>query len=113
MRARGAGWWGTWGAAPLANWRQSARTPAPRPMQQLDYWQGTGWDIAALSDADPEYAGSCGRCYEVACVNGDVRDGYGENLRRSGVCHDEAKTIKVTITDTCPCYYPSNSYSNK
>jgi hypothetical protein len=33
---------------------------------QLDSGTGTGLDIAALSDADPDYAGSCGRCYEGA-----------------------------------------------
>jgi hypothetical protein len=27
--------------------------------------QGTGWDVAALSDLHPEYEGSCSRCYEV------------------------------------------------
>jgi hypothetical protein len=26
-------------------------------------------------DADPEYSGSCGTCYEVFCVNGQVTDG--------------------------------------
>ena len=31
--------------------------------------------IAALSDADPEYAGSCGACYEVECAPGSVTDG--------------------------------------
>lgn len=30
----------------------------------LDGNSGTGHDIAALSDADPEFSGSCGRCYE-------------------------------------------------
>jgi hypothetical protein len=32
----------------------------------LDGSSGTGHDIAALSDADPEFSGSCGRCYEGA-----------------------------------------------
>lgn len=27
--------------------------------------QGTGWDVVALSDKHPDYAGSCGKCYEV------------------------------------------------
>lgn len=41
--------------------------PAPSfKRQHLDPNAGTGWDIAALSDSDPEYAGSCGRCYEGA-----------------------------------------------
>ncbi|KAI8477503.1 MAG: hypothetical protein J3K34DRAFT_455297 [Monoraphidium minutum] len=79
---------------------------------QLDRRQGTGLDIAALSDTDPEYAGSCGRCYEVSCVNSDVTDGYGQRMRRKGECFDESKIVTVVITDTCPCHYPSNAYSN-
>jgi len=35
---------------------------------QLSEGAGTGYDIAALSDSDPEFSGSCGRCYEGACV---------------------------------------------
>jgi hypothetical protein len=34
--------------------------------------QGTGYDIAALSDADPEYAGSCG-CVFLCLVSGGGR----------------------------------------
>jgi hypothetical protein len=40
--------------------------------------QGLGWDVAALSDAHPEYKGSCGACYEIKCDSSSVRDGYGE-----------------------------------
>jgi hypothetical protein len=28
--------------------------------------------VAALADADPDYPGSCGRCYEVRCRPGLV-----------------------------------------
>jgi hypothetical protein len=46
------------------NARLSKPTPSLTPWQYLDPNKGTGWDIAALSDTDPDYAGSCGRCYE-------------------------------------------------
>jgi hypothetical protein len=57
-------------------------------------------------------AGSCGRCYEVACRATTVRDGYGGTLDRTHTCQGQ-KSVIVTVTDTCPCYYPSNAYSNK
>ncbi|GBF92088.1 hypothetical protein Rsub_04435 [Raphidocelis subcapitata] len=82
---------------------------------QLDSNAGTGYDIAALSDADPEFAGSCGRCYEVSCVDDDVTDGYGARLGRKGSCKGGGSVV-VTITDTarwCPCAYSANAYSNK
>ena len=34
----------------------------------LDPRAKTGWDVAALSDTAGDFAGSCGRCYEVACL---------------------------------------------
>jgi len=37
----------------------------------------------------------------VACVDDDVKDGYGAQLGRKGSCKDTASTVKVTITDTC------------
>jgi hypothetical protein len=46
--------------------------------------QGTGWDVAALSDTYREYAGSCGRCYEVKCQNNGFKDGYGNWIDRKG-----------------------------
>jgi hypothetical protein len=48
--------------------------------------QGTGWDVAALSDSHPEYSGSCGRCYEVKCTSMSFKDGYGDSLSRDGQC---------------------------
>eukprot|EP00879_Flechtneria_rotunda_P015993 GHRR01016726.1.p1 GENE.GHRR01016726.1~~GHRR01016726.1.p1 ORF type:complete len:373 (+),score=77.90 GHRR01016726.1:674-1792(+) len=77
----------------------------------LDANKGTGWDIAALSDKDPDYAGSCGRCYEVACRPSTITDGYGNSLDRTGTCTGE-KSVIVMVTDTCPCYYPGNAASN-
>jgi hypothetical protein len=41
------------------------------------------------------------------------RDGYGASLDRNGACFDPEASVVVTITDTCPCYYPGNMYSNK
>ncbi|GBF98478.1 U6 snRNA phosphodiesterase [Raphidocelis subcapitata] len=73
--------------------------------------QSTGWDVAALADTHPNYSGSCGRCYEVRCDPRPVRDGYGETLDRSRVCH--GGSVVVRTTDTCPCNYAGNYYSNK
>ena len=42
----------------------------------LDPRVKTGWDVAALSDTAGDFAGSCGRCYEVACLP-LVREGEG------------------------------------
>ncbi|PSC67673.1 U6 snRNA phosphodiesterase [Micractinium conductrix] len=74
---------------------------------------GTGWDAAAVSDASPEFAGSCGRCYEVRCAPRQVIDGYGNTYDRSGACKAGAASIVVRTVDACPCQYPSNAYSNK
>jgi hypothetical protein len=46
--------------------------------------QGTGWDITALSDVYSEYAGSCGRCYEVKCKDEGFKDGFGNWIDRKG-----------------------------
>ncbi|KAF6265352.1 hypothetical protein COO60DRAFT_1457214 [Scenedesmus sp. NREL 46B-D3] len=51
-------------------------------------------------------------CVEVACVDKDFSDGYGEKVNRSGVCHDSKKSVVVKITEACPCEH-SNQYSNK
>ena len=75
--------------------------------------QGLGWDIVALPDTHPDYAGSCGRCYEVKCKGGSIKDGYGQNINRDGVCKDEGASVIVRTTDTCPCNFPANYYSNK
>eukprot|EP01023_Acetabularia_acetabulum_P026733 TRINITY_DN2534_c0_g1_i1.p2 TRINITY_DN2534_c0_g1~~TRINITY_DN2534_c0_g1_i1.p2 ORF type:complete len:196 (+),score=29.58 TRINITY_DN2534_c0_g1_i1:101-688(+) len=73
----------------------------------------TGWDVAALPDAHPEYWGSCGRCYEVQCNPTWFSDGYGASIDRSHACRDQESSVVVQITDTCPCNYPTNWYSNK
>jgi len=49
--------------------------------------QGTGWDIAALSDVHPDYKGSCGTCYEVKCKSDGIRDGFGNWIDRKGGCN--------------------------
>ena len=72
-----------------------------------------GFDVAAISDASPEFPASCGRCYEVKCRNTVLTDGYGESIDRSSVCFDESKTVVVRTVDNCPCQYPSNEFSNK
>eukprot|EP01025_Chloroclados_australasicus_P038218 TRINITY_DN391_c0_g1_i2.p1 TRINITY_DN391_c0_g1~~TRINITY_DN391_c0_g1_i2.p1 ORF type:complete len:394 (-),score=45.76 TRINITY_DN391_c0_g1_i2:1786-2967(-) len=75
--------------------------------------EGTGWDVAALADVMPEYSGSCGRCYEVQCNPTYFTDGYGQTLDRVNVCRDPSASVVVTVTDTCPCVYATNAYSNK
>ena len=60
-----------------------------------------------------DYKGSCGKCKEVRCKQAGFRDGYGEWLDRNNVCYDTSASVVVTVTDSCPCYYPGNSYSNK
>ncbi|GMH39372.1 hypothetical protein BSKO_07270 [Bryopsis sp. KO-2023] len=80
-----------------------------------DIWEDEplGWDVAALPDVHYEFAGSCGKCYEVACNPMGFNDNYGNHLDRNNVCQDSSKSVVVKITDTCPCNYATNSYSNK
>jgi hypothetical protein len=49
----------------------------------LDGNSGTGRDIAALSDADPEFSGSCGRCYEGVRAPAGL-DAHGQGLHAHG-----------------------------
>jgi hypothetical protein len=42
-----------------------------------------------------------------------VTDGYGQTIDRSSVCYDTSASVVVRVTDTCPCRYPNNAYSNK
>jgi hypothetical protein len=79
----------------------------------LDEQAGTGWDTAAISDTAGDYSNSCGKCKEVKCKATGLRDGYGQWLDRKDVCFDTSASVVVTITDTCPCSYPGNYYSNK
>lgn len=79
----------------------------------LDYWQGTGWDVAAIPDSHYEYNWSCGKCYEVKCEPMTFKDNYGNQLNRQDACYDPWKVVTVTIVDSCPCNYPSNAYSNR
>ncbi|KAG2424346.1 hypothetical protein HXX76_014555 [Chlamydomonas incerta] len=73
----------------------------------------TGTDIVAISDTADDYGGSCGRCYEVQCNPTSFRDGYGNHIDRTSPCFNGSKSVIVTVTDTCPCYYPANEYSNR
>ncbi|KAF5841716.1 RlpA-like double-psi beta-barrel-protein domain-containing protein-containing protein [Dunaliella salina] len=78
----------------------------------LDKNVGTGWDIAALSDHNYDFDGSCGNCYEVKCSNMGFRDGNGEYIDRTSACYDESKSVVVRVTDACPCNYEANAKSN-
>ncbi|MEW5296868.1 MAG: hypothetical protein WDW36_000117 [Sanguina aurantia] len=72
----------------------------------------TGRHIAALPDTTG-LSGGCGKCYEVRCRDSTFTDGYGTSISRNSACYDPSKSVVVTITDCCPCYYPSNAFSNK
>jgi hypothetical protein len=61
----------------------------------------------------PDYQGSCGKCKEVRCRNSNFADGYGQWLERANVCFNNYASVVVMVTDTCPCQYPGNYYSNK
>jgi hypothetical protein len=56
---------------------------------------------------------ACRTCKEVRCKEMWFKDGYGQKLERETICYDPAASLVVTITDTCPCIYPGNYYSNK
>ncbi|KAF8065858.1 EXPA32 [Scenedesmus sp. PABB004] len=79
----------------------------------LDENAGTGWDVAASADTNRDHSGSCGTCKEVRCKEMWFKDGYGQKLERETICYDPTASVIVTITDTCPCHYPGNYYSNK
>ncbi|EFJ40108.1 hypothetical protein VOLCADRAFT_100183 [Volvox carteri f. nagariensis] len=79
----------------------------------LDHDRATGWDIAAMSDANWDFAGSCGRCFEVRCDPTWLSDNYGQSFDRTGVCRDPEASVVVQITDSCPCNYPNNAWSNR
>ncbi|GMH45816.1 hypothetical protein BSKO_13779 [Bryopsis sp. KO-2023] len=80
---------------------------------KLDPHVGTGWDIAAIPDAHPDYQGSCGKCYELACEGMVFSDNYGESIDRRDACRSGTDTVIVTVVDSCPCQYAQNMYSNQ
>ena len=55
----------------------------------------------------------CRTCLELRCRDGVFKDGYGATLDRTGLCLDKSQSVKVKITDSCPCNYPPNAYSNR
>eukprot|EP00878_Enallax_costatus_P018921 GHUV01019945.1.p1 GENE.GHUV01019945.1~~GHUV01019945.1.p1 ORF type:complete len:151 (+),score=28.38 GHUV01019945.1:494-946(+) len=82
----------------------------------LDPAAGTGWDVAAMSDSNRDFdskGGFCGKCKEVRCKTMWFLDGYGQKLEREYSCFDSDASVVLTITDTCPCTYPGNYYSNR
>eukprot|EP01026_Neomeris_dumetosa_P029631 TRINITY_DN2398_c0_g1_i8.p1 TRINITY_DN2398_c0_g1~~TRINITY_DN2398_c0_g1_i8.p1 ORF type:complete len:570 (-),score=65.58 TRINITY_DN2398_c0_g1_i8:623-2332(-) len=72
--------------------------------------EGTGWDVAAISNKHWDYENSCGRCYEVKCRSGTFTDGFGEQIQRENVCRNESSSVLVRVVDTCPC--TGENYSN-
>lgn len=72
-----------------------------------------GWDVVAVPDVSPDYAGSCGTCFELMCDPSSFTDGYGQSMDRSSACIDSTKSVIARVVDTCPCVYPDNAFSNK
>lgn len=72
-----------------------------------------GWDTVALADANADFAGSCGRCYEVSCDPTVFKDNFGNDIDRRQVCYDPSQSLVVRVTDACPCNFPENLYMNK
>ena len=56
-----------------------------------------------MSDTNYDFRGSCGKCKEVKCGAFDFKDD----------CYNTEASVVVQITDTCPCVYGGNYYSNK
>eukprot|EP01025_Chloroclados_australasicus_P007671 TRINITY_DN12532_c0_g1_i2.p4 TRINITY_DN12532_c0_g1~~TRINITY_DN12532_c0_g1_i2.p4 ORF type:complete len:199 (+),score=1.47 TRINITY_DN12532_c0_g1_i2:126-722(+) len=75
--------------------------------------EGTGWDVAAISDQHWAYSYSCGICFEVKCNPASFTDGYGQTLDRTQSCYDPEASVVVMIVDVCACNYAGNSYSNR
>lgn len=50
---------------------------------------------------------------EPQCDPTWVSDAYGGKFDRTGVCNNPDESVVVQVTDSCPCYYPTNAYSNK
>ncbi len=63
--------------------------------------------------ADKEALAHCRRCYEVKCNPEEFSDNYGEKLDRRDACLDKDASLVIKITDTCPCKYAANAFSNK
>ncbi|KAF5828466.1 hypothetical protein DUNSADRAFT_17574 [Dunaliella salina] len=64
-------------------------------------------EAAAYSDDNPDYAGSCGRCYEVKCVDGPVVGSYDKPIPLEELYY-YPKFADVLIIDACPCIYCPN-----
>lgn len=100
-------------ASPAAAWKKGRMTwYDDDPSMTIDYGscgfgyieesRFPGFHVGAMADVNPEYSGSCGRCYEVKCDPDNFKDNYGEHLERSSVCYDPEASVVITITDTCP-----------
>jgi hypothetical protein len=53
------------------------------------------------------------RCYAIRCKNASFKDGHGREVNRQGACYNEVRTVKVQITDDCPCAYKGNPLANQ
>lgn len=64
-------------------------------------------NVAAMSVADPDYAGSCGRCYEVRCQDGLVPGNGTTPIPISQFFYQAS--VNTTIKDDFGRSYPGNS----
>ncbi len=78
----------------LTPWSLASFAPSPG---YLDKDKATGWDIAAMSDMNWDFGGSCGRCIEVRCDPSTFSDYYGETFDRTGVCRDAGASVIVQV----------------
>jgi hypothetical protein len=58
-------------------------------------------DIVAPADHNWDYdnGNDCARCYEVACADGVIHDGYGNQLDRSAACYDLSASVIVQVRE--------------
>ncbi|GAX75120.1 hypothetical protein CEUSTIGMA_g2564.t1 [Chlamydomonas eustigma] len=72
-----------------------------------------GWDVTALADVLTAYPESCSMCIEVRCYPAVISDNYGNILNRTGACFNPSYSVVTRVTDTCPCTFAPNFYSNR
>ncbi|KAL0044907.1 hypothetical protein WJX82_001789 [Trebouxia sp. C0006] len=104
--ARGAGSFGDilYGSCEYA----SVRDGIARDYSDLPFDKG---QVAALAQKDPDYPGSCGRCYEIRCQDGLV---IGNGTTPVNI--DEfyyLATVNDTVTDDYGRTFPGNSAFNQ
>ncbi|KAK9823593.1 hypothetical protein WJX72_004108 [[Myrmecia] bisecta] len=103
--SRGAGAFGeiAYGSCGYFETREGVAEP-----QDQDLPYGTG-NVAALANVDPDYPGSCGRCYEVRCKPGLVPGSGGKPLPVDVHSPDYLAGVNPNVKDTVGRTYPGNA----